>query len=358
MGFWSFWSRIFGSGAAPAPEERHPGVSELNQAISEALEQSLGEQTITGEITSLKKKPGIWYLTLSDDGGMISCVVPRRVFAALEPPRKSRFPDSGLPGASDSESGDEDGETAGADNSAAAEIPPEIAVGSQVLVTGRVRYYGPGGSLQLELSEIRAEGPGERHLRFLELKERLREQGYFDETAKRPLPEHLENVGIATAADGAVIHDIEATVKNSGIPFALRLYPTQVQGRGARDAIVRSLDYINREGICDVIILARGGGSLESLAVFSSEEVVKAVFASGIPVIAAIGHEINSSLADEAADYSVATPTAAAELLIREVRERETREERKARRWLYARIILAAAGIIAVLALFWFLRSR
>ena len=100
MGFWSFWSRFFGSGAAPAPEERHPGVSELNQAISEALEQSLGEQTITGEITSLKKKPGIWYLTLSDDGGMISCVVPRRVFAALEPPRKSRFPDSGFPGVS------------------------------------------------------------------------------------------------------------------------------------------------------------------------------------------------------------------------------------------------------------------
>ena len=357
MGFWSFWSRIFGSGAAPVPEERHPGVSELNQAISEALEQSLGEQTVTGEITSLKKKPGIWYLTLSDDGGMISCVVPRRVFAALEPPRKSRFPDSGLPGADESGSGDEDGEAAGADN-AAAETPPEIAVGSQVLVTGRVRYYGPGGSLQLELSEIRAEGPGERHLRFLELKERLREQGYFDETAKRPLPEHLETVGIATAADGAVIHDIEATVKNSGIPFALRLYPTQVQGRGARDAIVRSLEYINREGICDVIILARGGGSLESLAVFSSEEVVKAVFASGIPVIAAIGHEINSSLADEAADYSVATPTAAAELLIREVREREAREERKARRWLCARIILAAAGIIAVLALFWFLRSR
>ena len=164
-------------------------------------------------------------------------------------------------------------------------------MGSQVLVTGRVRYYGPGGSLQLEISEIRAEGPGERHLRFLELKERLREQGYFDETAKRPLPERLTTVGIATAADGAVIHDIEVTVKNSGIPFALRLYPTQVQGRGARDAIVRSLEYINREGVCDVIILARGGGSLESLAVFSSEEVVKAVFASGIPVIAAIGHE-------------------------------------------------------------------
>ena len=357
MGFWSFWSSIFGGGAASVPEERHPGVSELNQMISEALEQGLGEQTVTGEITSLKKKPGIWYLTLSDDSGMISCVVPRRVFAALEPPRKSRFPDSGFPGASETESGDETDETTGEDNADVAETPQEIAVGAQVLVTGRVRYYGPGGSLQLEISEIRAEGPGERHLRFLELKEQLREQGYFDETAKRPLPEQLETVGIVTAADGAVIHDIEATVKNSGIPFALRLYPTQVQGRGARDAIVRSLEYINREGICDVIILARGGGSLESLAVFSSEEVVKAVFASGIPVISAIGHEINSSLSDEAADFSVATPTAAAELLIREVREREARREIRARRWLYVRVILAAAGVIAILATFLFLRS-
>ncbi|WP_019001937.1 exodeoxyribonuclease VII large subunit [Succinimonas amylolytica] len=366
MGICDCLRRLFGGGAgAAAPDApEFPAVSELGAEINDLLSRSLGERTVYGEITSIKKKPGIWYLTLSDDSGMISCVVPRRVFAALEPP-KSRFPDAGFPGNSRAhpEPVPEADAGAGDDGATSPESSPEtdsgaITSGIMVRATGRVSFYTPAGSLQLEITDLKPEGPGERHLRFQALREKLREKGYFDPASKRPLPEQLKTIGVATARDGAVIHDIEVTVRNSGIPFALRLYPTRVQGRGAAASIARSLEYISREGVCDAVILARGGGSSESLAVFSSEEVTEAVFSSGIPVIAAIGHEINRSLADEAADFSVATPTAAAELLIRTVRERRLRAEARARRMLVFRILLVIAGVLAMAALFWFLRSR
>ncbi len=369
MGLMGFLRRLFGGGDTISAAPEFPSVSDLNAEIAALLSGSLDERTIIGEITSIKKKPGIWYLTLSDDNGMISCVVPKRVFSALEPP-KSRFPDAGFPGTSgdrretlpeppdDEESSGDAPESLGDSESGEPGEKGGITSGIMVRATGRVSFYAPSGSLQLEITNLRPEGPGERHLRFQALREKLREKGYFDAASKRPLPEQLETIGVVTAADGAVIHDIEVTVRNSGIPFALRLYPARVQGRGAAASIVRSLEYITREGVCDAVILARGGGSNESLAVFSSEEVTEAVFSSGIPVIAAIGHEINRSLADEAADFSVATPTAAAELLIRTVRERQARREARERRMFFIRMLLVLAGIIAMAALFLFLRSR
>ncbi len=260
----------------------------------------------------------MWYLTLSDDESHILCTVRKSVFE---------------------------------------EFTEEFTTGLEVIVDGNLTVYVPEGQLQLQITSMRIEGPGERRFRLEKLRIELEEAGYFAEDHKRELPEDFKTVAVVTSPTGAVIHDIETTLKNSQVPFKVRIYPTQMQGRGTEAAVVRAIKFINEEALSDVIIVARGGGSNESLAVFNSRKIVEAVFCSGIPVIAAIGHETNSSFTDLAADFSSITPTAAAELLVNTWYQRQEAARRRAQLIFIVKVIAWLGFLLVLLVLVIYLKN-
>ncbi len=192
--------------------------------------------------------------------------------------------------------------------------------GSKVLVVGRISAYEATGNYQIYVTEMLEDGVGNLYVEFEKLKKRLSEKGYFDERYKKPIPKFPKKIGIITASTGAAIRDIITTINRRYKLVELYLFPTLVQGNGAKEDIVKNLKKANNYDL-DVIILGRGGGSIEDLWAFNEEIVAEAIFESKIPIISAVGHEIDWTISDFVSDLRAPTPTAAAELAVPSVIE-------------------------------------
>ena len=261
-------------------------VTELNEYIKSKLEgdPNLSRVLVKGEISNFINhyKTGHFYLSLKDEGGVIRAVMFRMNAAKL------RFvPENGM----------------------------------KVICEGRVSSYVKDGSVQLYISDMEPDGVGALYIAFEQLKKKLEAEGLFDPRCKKPLPKYPRRIGIITAATGAAIRDM-INVSGRRFPLAeLVLYPSLVQGDGAPAQLIRGLEVFNSTCPVDVIILGRGGGSLEDLWAFNDEALARAIFASRVPVISAVGHETDFSISDFVADLRAPTPSAAAELAMPEAGE-------------------------------------
>jgi exodeoxyribonuclease VII large subunit len=256
-------------------------VSELTQEIKNLLEGEWGDGLfwVRGEISNFRGKgsSGHMYFTLKDD----RAVLPVAFFKQSN--RKSKI---------------------------------DLEDGMEVLALGRISVYAPHGRYQFIIEQVKEAGLGELHKRFEELKKKLKAKGYFDEERKRPLPPIPTKVGIVTSKTGAVIRDI-LKVANQRFPLtSILIVPSKVQGDSACKEIASGIQELNqKEHGCDVIIIARGGGSIEDLWPFNEEVVADAIYHSNIPVISAVGHQTDFTISDFVADVRAATPSHAAELL-------------------------------------------
>ena len=196
-----------------------------------------------------------------------------------------------------------------------------LANGGAVTAHGRISFYEPRGTLNIMVDVVAPQGLGELALELERLKQRLAAEGLFDPSRKRPLPQFPKVVGVVTSPTGAVFHDIQ-NVLSRRYPLArLVLSPTQVQGEGAAENIASALKDLDRDGGCDVIIVARGGGSIEDLWAFNEEAVARAIYACSTPVVSGVGHETDETIADYVADVRAPTPSAAAEMIAPDVRD-------------------------------------
>jgi exodeoxyribonuclease VII large subunit len=261
----------------PRPSRRIWPVRELVGQVRELIEQQYGDVWVEGEISNYRPAPsGHVYFTLKDADAQLPIVLFRRQAMLL------RFrPEDGL----------------------------------HVLVRGRVSVYEQRGQMQLVAETMEPVGAGSLQLAFEQLKERLKAEGLFDAERKRPLPAFPRTVGIVTSPTGAVIRDFLNIVARRHSGLSVLLYPVSVQGESAPSEIESALAELNSSGLVDLIVLARGGGSLEDLAAFNSERVARAIVASTLPVVSAIGHETDFTIADFVADLRAPTPSAASELI-------------------------------------------
>jgi len=186
--------------------------------------------------------------------------------------------------------------------------------GMKINVIGRVQIYEPSGSYSIIIEKAEPDGVGALAIQFEQLKKKLTEEGLFQERFKQPLPQFAKRIGVVTSRSGAVIRDIITTVSRRFPGVDILLYPTKVQGDGAAEEIARNIARANQREDLDILIIGRGGGSIEDLWAFNEEIVVRAIFESRLPVISSVGHETDVTLADFVADRRAATPTAAAEL--------------------------------------------
>jgi exodeoxyribonuclease VII large subunit len=252
-------------------------VSQVTTYLKELLETNprLADLWVSGEVSNLSRSPaGHVYFTLKDETAQLRCVFFRR-------------PNMGAP----------------------------LDQGMQVTAHGRVSLYEVRGELQFYVDFVQPEGVGVLHAQFERLKAQLEEEGLFDEARKRPLPRFPRRIGVVTSPVGAVFHDI-CNILGRRWPLAeVVLAPTAVQGPEAAPGVVSALAALNDEASIEVIIVARGGGSLEELWAFNEEPVARAIYASRVPVVSAIGHETDYTIADFVADLRAPTPSAAAELV-------------------------------------------
>ncbi|MGE6209235.1 exodeoxyribonuclease VII large subunit [Aeromonas media] len=252
-------------------------VTRLNSAVRMILEQDLGLVWLTGELSNLAMpSSGHWYFSLKDISAQVRC--------AMFKGNNRRVP-----------------------------FRPQD--GMQVLVQARVSLYEPRGDYQLIIESMQPAGDGMLALRFEELKRRLGAEGLFDEGRKRPLPREPRAVGLVTSATGAALHDMLTVLGRRAPDLPVFIYPTQVQGSAAIGQIVAAIALANRRAEVDVLIVGRGGGSLEDLWCFNEEAVARAIAHSTIPVVSAVGHEVDVTISDFAADLRAPTPSAAAELV-------------------------------------------
>lgn len=252
-------------------------VTRLNSAVRMILEQDLGLVWLTGELSNLAMpSSGHWYFSLKDISAQVRC--------AMFKGNNRRVP-----------------------------FRPQD--GMQVLVQARVSLYEPRGDYQLIIESMQPAGDGMLALRFEELKRRLDAEGLFDEGRKRPLPREPRAVGLVTSATGAALHDMLTVLERRAPDLPVFIYPTQVQGSAAIAQIVAAITLANRRAEVDVLIVGRGGGSLEDLWCFNEEAVARAIAGSAIPVVSAVGHEVDVTISDFAADLRAPTPSAAAELV-------------------------------------------
>lgn len=252
-------------------------VSQLNQQARNLLERNFHSVWIMGEISNLSRpSSGHWYFTLKDENAQIRCALFRNVTFKL------RFkPDNGR----------------------------------QVLARARVSLYEPRGDYQLIVEHMEPAGLGALQAAFEQLKKRLEKEGLFAEKHKKSLPELPECIGVITSDSGAALRDILKVLHRRFASVPVIVYPTLVQGDKAADQITKMIKIANQRKECDVLILARGGGSLEDLWPFNEEIVARAIFASHIPIVTGIGHEVDFTIADFVADQRAPTPSAAAELV-------------------------------------------
>ena len=190
----------------------------------------------------------------------------------------------------------------------------ELEEGMKINVVGRVQLYEPSGSYSIIIEKAEPDGIGALAIQFEQLKKKLAEAGYFDERHKRQLPQFVKKIGVVTSPSGAVIRDIITTVSRRFPGVEILLFPTKVQGEGASQEVAANIAKANERDDLALLIIGRGGGSIEDLWAFNEEIVVQAIFESRLPVISSVGHETDTTLADYVADRRAATPTAAAEL--------------------------------------------
>lgn len=242
----------------------------------------LSDVSVSGEISNLKfHSSGHIYFTLKDDKSAISCAIFRQ---------------------------------------SAQKLNIALKDGDKIVASGSISNYIPSGGVTFNVTKVEYEGIGDLTKKFEELKKRLSEQGLFDKEFKKPIPKFPKTIGIVTAPTGAAIRDIISVSKRRNPYISLILYPALVQGDGAKESIVKGIETLEKTGV-DVIIVGRGGGSLEDLWAFNEEEVAYAIFQCPIPVISAVGHEIDYTISDFTADLRAATPSAAAELAVPDIRQ-------------------------------------
>lgn len=271
------------------------GVSEVTRHVKEVIESDLAlrDLWVEGEVSNFSiSMAGHAFFTLKDAASQLRCVMFRPYVQRMR-------------------------------------VRPSN--GERGVARGPVRVYEAQGVYQLYAEFLAPAGLGEAQLRLEELLQRLEAEGLFDESRKRPLPAWPRRIGVVTSATGAVIHDIRTVIGRRFPLVELILAPTPVQGDEAAPRICTAIDDLNRVGV-DVIIVARGGGSQEDLAAFNEESVARAVFGSGAPVVSAIGHETDTTVVDLVADRRAPTPSAAAELVVPDVREIRSQLDRYAER--------------------------
>lgn len=262
-------------------ERKIYAVSEINQLIKSVLDNipQFGNLCIRGEISNYKFYPssGHHYFTLKDAEGAIKCVMFRGQATRL------RFrPENGM----------------------------------KVLAAGRITVFPRDGAYQLYCDSLTPDGIGDLHVAFEQLKEKLWREGMFSDEHKKPLPEYPERIGIVTSSSGAAVHDMIRILRRRYPLAKVKLLPVRVQGTEAPPEIVSAIRYANRYRVADVLIVGRGGGSLEDLWAFNDERVARAIYESEIPVISAVGHEPDVTIADFVADVRAATPSHAAEIAV------------------------------------------
>lgn len=188
--------------------------------------------------------------------------------------------------------------------------------GMQVIAEGRISVYERDGQYQLYINSMTRDGKGNLYEQFEKLKEKLQKEGLFDTTKKMPIPQYPKRIGVVTAATGAAVRDIINILSRRFSSCSICLYPSMVQGAGAAESICNAIEYFNKTKSADVLIVGRGGGSIEDLWAFNEEIVARAIFASDIPIISAVGHETDFTISDFVADLRAPTPSAAAELAV------------------------------------------
>lgn len=250
-------------------------VSELNRAAAAVLEQNFSWIWVEGEISNLSQpSSGHIYFTLKDSQAQVRCAM-----------FKSR--------------------------NLAMNFRPEN--GQHVQIRGKVSLYQPRGDYQMIVDRMEEAGDGALQRKFEALKAKLAAEGLFDEDSKQDIPELPECIGVITSNTGAAIHDVLSVIKRRFPSIPVKLYSVPVQGEAAAPAICRALELVEEQAECDVVLLVRGGGSLEDLWAFNEESVARAIYDCPIPVVSGIGHEVDVTIADFVADIRAATPTAAAE---------------------------------------------
>ena len=259
------------------PQRKTYTVSDLNARIRGLLEGEFDDIWVAGEISGVRQvASGHCYFTLKDRDGQLKCVCFRTAFRYLK-----CKPQDGL----------------------------------AVLARGHIDVYEARGEYQLQVEALEPQGHGALQFAFEQLKKKLAAEGLFDAARKRPLPRLPQRIGIVTSPTGAVIQDLLNVLARRFPGLHIRLYPAQVQGEGSVEAVCRAIEYFGRGDWAQVVIVARGGGSLEDLWTFNEEAVARAIAASPMPVISAIGHETDFTIADFVADLRAPTPSAAAELV-------------------------------------------
>jgi len=274
-------------------------VTQLNEYISRVLQTDplLGNISVTGEISNLKyHSSGHVYFSLVDEGSKVNCFLPQ---------------------------------------TAAQNLSLKLADGMEIVVRGYINVFKKGGTYTLFIRSVEVSGDGGLAQAFLLLKDRLQKEGLFDPAHKKLIPAYPKHIGVVTSETGAAVRDILAIIKSRTSMTDVTVFPVLVQGEGAAADIARMIDYIN-ENYCteesaaavssrriDTLIVGRGGGSMEDLWAFNEEIVARAIYRSRIPVISAVGHEIDFTIADFAADRRAETPTAAAEMAVPDSAELE-----------------------------------
>lgn len=270
-------------------EKRILSVSRLTSLIRGVLEDNFEHVWVEGEVSNLAMPAsGHLYFTLKDAGAQIRCVMFRASARALK-------------------------------------FRPRDGMG--LIVRGRITLYEQRGDYQLLVEYLEPQGIGALQLAFIQLKEKLAKEGLFAEERKRSIPSLPQRIGVVTSATGAAIHDILTVLNRRFANVEILLRPVKVQGEGAADDIVEAINDLNSYGDIDVMIVGRGGGSLEDLWAFNEEKVARAIARSRIPVISAVGHEVDFTIADFVADLRAPTPSAAAELVVKSKEELASRVE-------------------------------
>ena len=265
-------------------------VGEITEYIKKTIEDAnIKDVWVEGEISNFREAIGHYFFYLKDENAVLRCVM---------------FSPS---------------------------LPYSLKNGMKVILKGDVRVYEKKGIYQMYVKDIKIGGVGELFLKFIEIKEKLRKEGLFDERYKKKLPKIPRIVGVVTSPNGAAIKDIINVIKRR-FPVKILLAPVRVQGEEASNEIADAIKKLNEDGRADVIIVGRGGGSWEDLWPFNTEKVARAIFSSHIPVISAVGHETDFTISDFVADARAATPSAAAELAVPDRRDIERNIMNMARR--------------------------
>ena len=257
--------------------EKYLSVTTLTKYLKMKFDKDpyLERVYLTGQVSNFRKRPTHQYFSLKDDRAVIQATIWSGVYQRL-----------GF----------------------------DLEEGMKINVVGRVQVYEPSGSYSIIIEKAEPDGVGALAIQFEQLKNKLAEEGLFQERFKQSLPQFSKKIGVVTSRSGAVIQDIITTVSRRFPGVEIVLYPTKVQGEGAAEEIARNIARANEREDLDVLIIGRGGGSIEDLWAFNEEIVVRAIFESRLPIISSVGHETDVTLADFVADKRAATPTAAAEL--------------------------------------------